>query len=405
MIRNKNSDAMTGVRQATTRRRSRRGGIVAISLVGTIAALTACSSSGSSSSSSAAGGTSAASAAATASASGGASACAQAAAQQEAQLSQPTKFAVPTTPVKGSLLKGKTIADILPGPSPASVSVSQGVQQAAKVLGAKALVYTSNGSVTDYNNDIKLAITAGATYFVMTAENIANISATMAAAGPGVHFVDFGSAPSPTSPLIAGDFAHVGVNFSLEGKMQAIGVLAATDCKANVLAYTEPALPSAVAISNSAVATIKSMCPACTVKLTQLQYGANASSFQNTLQTDLTADPSANYVMVPSDAVTEALLPVLEQAKVPVAGINCDTPVLPLLAKHSTLTVDVCQPPFPYIGFTAVDELLRAAAGQPSATPPLPEQLISATTTFDPSNEFPDFGDYESAYEKLWGVS
>jgi hypothetical protein len=87
-----------------------------------------------------------------------------------------------------------------------------------------------------------------------------------------------------------------------------------------------------------------------------------------------------------------------------VAGINCDTPVLSLLAKHSTLTMDVCQPPFPYIGFTAVDELLRAAAGQPSATPPLPEQLIGATTTFDPSNEFPSFGDYESAYEKLWGV-
>jgi hypothetical protein len=32
-------------------------------------------------------------------------------------------------------------------------------------------------------------------------------------------------------------------------------------------------------------------------------------------------------------------------------------------------------------------------------------QLIAANTTFSASNEFPEFGDYQSAYGKPWKLS
>lgn len=332
------------------------------------------------------------------------SACQATVAKEVKQAEQPMHYVVPKQAVPGSALKGKTIATIVTRNVPSPAGIAKGIQQAGAALGAKVLTYYGDGTVQSWQSDIQLAATRGAKYFDFISIPAQDINKTVEGLGKGVHYVDVEDVSQPSDPLIGIDFAHVQPSAVQEGQDAALGMLQATDCKLSMTAFTYPTLPANDTIGKTAVATVEKLCSSCKAELNALSLSADPTTIQQDVQTEMQRNSGTNYVFGTNDAIALDAIPAAKPSNVPVAGVNCDTDVLSLIAAHNGEKIDVCQAPVNYIGWAVADELLRAAAGKPRAVYAMPAELVGQNSKFNASNPFPDFGNYEAAFKKLWDV-
>jgi hypothetical protein len=322
-----------------------------------------------------------------------------------AQAEQPMNFVTPSQPVSGASLKGQTIATIVTRNVPSPAGIAAGIQQAGQALGAKVLTYYGDGTVQSWQNDIQLAATKGARYFDFISIPPEDINKTVAAVGSNVHYVDVEDVPTPTSPLVGIDFAHVQPSAVQEGTDAALGMLQATNCQLKMTAFTYPELPANDAVGQAAVAEVQKLCPSCSAELNGLSLSADPSTISQDVQTEIQRHSGTNYVFGTNDAIALDAVTAAKGDNIPVAGVNCDADVLSLVAAHNGEKIDVCQAPVNYIGWAVTDELLRAAAGELRAVYAMPVQLVGQSSRFSASDPYPGFGNYQSAFEKLWGIS
>jgi ribose transport system substrate-binding protein len=311
---------------------------------------------------------------------------------------------LPTTAVSGAAMKGKTVAFVAPRTSPNASEIVAGLQAAGKAVGATVLVYYGDGTTASAVTDLQQAIGRGATYLALDglapSDAIGPLTST-----PGLHYVDVLEEASPTAPLSQGEFVHIAVSAAQEGATEADGALSITGCKAHIVAFTYPTIPGQQAVTDGSVAEVQKVCPSCTISTVGVALTATPSDVQGIVQTALLKDPDTNFVLMANDLLALDAMPTLTTANIPEGGVNCDSDVLATVAAHKTEIVDVCQPPFPYIGWFTMDELIRAANGAAPFVQALPVQYVGPNTTLDPNDEFPQFGDYASEYSQLWGVS
>jgi ribose transport system substrate-binding protein len=310
---------------------------------------------------------------------------------------------VPTTSVSGAALKGKTVAFIAPITSPTASSIVAGLVAAGHAVGATVLTYYGDGSTSSAVQNLQQAIGRGATYLVLDglapADAIGPLTST-----PGLHYIDVLEASSPSASLSKAEFVHVAVSAAQEGATEADGALSVTGCKAHIVAFTYPVIPGQQAVTNGSVAEVKHQCPGCTISVVGVPLTDTPSDVQGAVQTALLKDPKTNFILMANDLLALDAMPVLTKDNIPEGGVNCDPDVLPTVAAHHTEIVDVCQPPFPYIGWFALDELIRAANNTTPFVQALPVQYVGPHTTISSSDEFPQFGNYQAKYRSLWGA-
>jgi ribose transport system substrate-binding protein len=376
------------------RRQVRAAWIVVPLAVGSLC-LAACSS----------GSTSSAASTATAAASGGTSttSCVTKVNAVLASAGKSLTALVPTESVSASALKGKTVAFIAPITSPTASGIVAGLMAAGHAVGAKVLAYYGDGSTSSAVQGLQQAIGRGATYLVLDglapADAIGPLTST-----PGLHYVDVLEASSPTAALSKGQFVHVAVSAAQEGATEADGAMSITNCKANIVAFTYPVIPGQQAVTNGSVAEVKSVCPSCTISVVGVPLTDTPTDVQGAVRTALLKYPKTNFILMANDLLALDAMPVLSKDNIPEGGVNCDADVLPIVAAHHTEIVDVCQPPFPYIGWFTMDELIRAANNAAPFVHALPVQYVGPETTINASDEFPNFGNYEAQYLQLWGL-
>ena len=281
----------------------------------------------------------------------------------------------------------------------------QGFVDAAKAAGVPTHLYTGDATTTSYATGIEQALAQHAAGFALSGIPVKTVATPLQKATsqntPFVNYVtqDYGQ------PLLFGDFASVTWSFTEEGKLAGYGILQATNCNAHVLALTFEGSPSQVAVTNGTKAAISQLCPSCVVNTENVPLTDSPAQVQQVVQTELTRYPDTNFVAVENDATALAALPAVKQAGLRESGAGCDPSVYKYLAAHDTLAIDVCPPAPEYSGWVTFDELARAVLGLPSATFPLPLQYVGPQTPFSAQNPFPEFGDYQSAFKTLWGLS
>ena len=153
------------------------------------------------------------------------------------------------------------------------------------------------------------------------------------------------------------------------------------------------------------------LCPACTVKVAHspvAQWGG-----LGTLTSSLLRDQNVNYLVPALDAMISIMKPAIyaanAQDRVRVAAYNATLPAMQDL-KKGVLMAGLAGNPPEWIGWAAVDQVLRALSGQkPIADELVPNRMftranIGSVDLSKPTVDWFGVTHFREGYKKLWGV-
>jgi ribose transport system substrate-binding protein len=331
-------------------------------------------------------------------------ACAQAAAKAIVPYEKPLKADVPSTPVDMSSLRGKhiwAIANTTGDP----LAILDGIIAAAKAAGVTIHTVQTSLSPSDQVQAINEGIAQHVTGIIQDAGTLAALATSYkAATAAHIPFVDVAATPDPNDPLLYGDYAHLTQSYTLAGALEADGILATTGCKANVVIGALPVIPSQEAITAGTQAEFKKLCPTCSVTVLDIPVTDTPVQVQGLVNTELARLPKTNFFDMNNDFYALEAYPALKAAKVPEASVNCDPSVRNLIAAHDTLLIDICGPDQAYQGWAAFDAIARAINHQPAHNTTFQLLYLGPHSNVNPNNLYPDFGNYQAEFEKVWGI-
>jgi len=174
----------------------------------------------------------------------------------------------------------------------------------------------------------------------------------------------------------------------------------------HALVYNIPGFPALQIWGNAFQSAVKTECPSCTLTVLNQTYaqvaaGANTGAIVSQLQ----RDPTIKYVISSDQALNEALPAALSAVGLSDVKIGGSS-----LGKSDIDQVDLGQvtagtpAAFNYQSWLAVDVALRFSEGVPANSETIPEMLITKASNVPASDSFNYPPNYQSLFEKLWGV-
>lgn len=378
------------------------------------AALPACGSS--SSSSSAGGGGSTASSSTQSSGATTTSAASSVVTQAQAAVAKAsaanTAFGGPASSPKPAT--GKTIYIVSCGPSEGCQRLSRGAMAAIQAIGWQGKVLKTDGSVQQFNSSMLLAIQQNASAILIDAFPSAAVAQPLAAAKtkgiPVISMVSGDPVPHTGTGFKGGLYTVVDANNNTMGKLAADYIIANADGKANVGTFTVSAFP-VLALRDAGFVSEMKQCTTCklnspiALELTSLvQDGVpRTADF-------LRANPSVNYMFSTFDAGAVLAAQGIKTAasKAPLIGTEGNAPNLAMIRAGGPEIATVATP-LEWVGWSAIDELNRAFAGQapaPQWTPNgagIPLKIVTKANIPPAGQSYTGDINYAAAYKKLWG--
>lgn len=325
--------------------------------------------------------------------------------------SQPLKFEVPTESVDVSKAQGKTIWVIVTSmQSPLHEAVAEGIEAAAEEAGVNVHFYDGQFQPDRYNDGIRQAIAQGADGIVLQSVARELVSGPIGdAVKQGIPVVDLwnGGIDEP----LDGFFAHVTSDFVQDGKVLADYVLAKSECKANAVTYTASQYVILLDMNKGIEDEFAALCPEdCKLKVSEVNTGELATAVGPQVVADLNRDRSINWLIPQFDAAAQPMVPAIKAAglsdRVKLVGHDGVDVNMDWVRNQDVQVMDMSFPEPDYVGWVILDQMLRALSGAK------PADLVMPGVVFDGDNIpaegeplFPEFGDYESAFEKLWGAA
>jgi ribose transport system substrate-binding protein len=332
------------------------------------------------------------------------------------QQKQPVSWGNPGPAFDTSGIKGKTIHWIsLNADIPFTQSVFAGFKQAAQKVGVNFKFFDGAGNASQEARGVQQAIAAHADLIMIQSIPIPQISTAIAAANkakiPVVEAfnTDAGAPPDP------GTQAAVTYNYTAAGQMMSDDAIRISDCKVDAVTFTtsdEAVAPFGV---KGIQGEMTKYCPdTCSTKVQDARI-AEWSTRLPVLARNAVANPKVNWLMPLYDGETQFTNPAVMQAgaasRVNVASFNATKGIVDQLAKSGNpLAVDIGSP-LAWSGWAIADQSFRLLANQK----PVVDEKIPLRT-FDRDNigeidlskpESTWYGtktNYETEYEKLWGV-
>jgi ribose transport system substrate-binding protein len=377
---------------AETRRRAslrwRRAGVLLA--VAAALSLAACSSSSSTSS----GSTSATSGSGSGLSAADQAGLTKAEALVAAQTVRPTSI-TDTVKVTKPIPTGLTI-DFVPCGSPECLLEGAIVKQAASLVGWKTDVLTNDGTPQGDKAAFAQVVRnkpAAVLYTAIPASTFASdvpACCVTDAVGPSTGIGYEIDGPSQVGPV---------------GGSQAAWIAADSKDKADSVFVNIPAFAILATQATDFMSGMKTYCPTC--KASEINIAlANLASAPDTIVSYLRANPSVNYVVASTDAITLGLPEALKAAgltNVKIVGQGATPTNIQYL--HSG--EEAADAAFPYyeVMYAMVNSAIQDKAGMPvAASVAPPKWLLTPTNAPNTTAQvFPVVTSYESQYEALWG--
>lgn len=206
-------------------------------------------------------------------------------------------------------------------------------------------------------------------------------------------------------------FNYLGTNLSQQnGTLLADWVVANKGAKADAVLYTLPALDISAPVQQAFQATMKTLCPACKVRVVPIDVSTIGTKAPSTIVTDLQAHPDTNVAVFVSLSAATGLPAALKAAGLSVTTVGFGPTAGNLQdIKDGNLTAAL-DIDFPVSTWTAVDAAARLIeGGQPTAgeqSGAVPEQFLGQKDiTFNPTIGWSAFPDFAQRFAQLWQVS
>jgi ABC-type sugar transport system substrate-binding protein len=222
----------------------------------------------------------------------------------------------------------------------------------------------------------------------------------------GIKVVD--SANGSFNNPLGGLFAHVSADFRKAGALDVDYALSTAGCSAPIALLYGSVYEHDVDVKDGVKAELKELCPGCKLESTDVPLSQfTPQGVQLLASTLLRRTPSIKTLIGANDFLGLDALPPSSSAAgdVKVISNNGDEENLELLANgkgHQGAVVSL--PPPAYIGWVALDYVIRAIDGSASEAFALPQQVF-VKDNLDLTTPFPSIGDYQTAFKQLWGVS
>jgi ribose transport system substrate-binding protein len=288
--------------------------------------------------------------------------------------------------------------------------IVQGFEEAARTVGLEPIAFDGKGQTSVQARGIKQAVAADAggialisidPKFVLAAVDEAN-----AADIPVIGVLNTDSAAQP-QPGTAGEAT---LDYVKPGELMVAYAVANTDGPVHALYFTVPEF-SVLAFQEEGVqAGFEKYCSSdCTLDTFEAQIANFKTESQTQTQSGLLANPDTNWVLSSFDAQAQFQIPVIKSAgygsNVRLASINAVNANLQFILDGNVQVADIGNSNA-WLGWSAVDRLMRAMVGEKPAVSEVPIRLFDKSNLqgMDVNDEEALFSgaDYRASYEALW---
>jgi ribose transport system substrate-binding protein len=281
------------------------------------------------------------------------------------------------------------------------VRVANGAKAAADALGWDADVVDGQNQPTVWNSALSTALSEGTDAIILAA-------VPPAAAAGALEKAKKGGVP------VIGLLSEAGAELATDtitldspaiGKLMADTVAVESDGNAKVLLLIDKQFPEIVPRWDAFRKELADVCPSCSVESEQEFSLALASQrLAGIVSSTLSSNPKINYVVQPFDAIA----PFTEQgiraggSKAKIVGLGADPPAVQ--AMTDGIQVASVGTPAEWMGWMAVDSLLRTEAGQEVPDYDVPSRVLTSDSIPGADGWQGDF-DYQSKFKEIWGVN
>jgi len=283
-------------------------------------------------------------------------------------------------------------------------------EAAAKMVGARAVVWPSTGTISSYQQGVEAAITAGANVISLEGTNPSLIAPQLAQArakGIKITLDIFGNG---SSPLPAGFSGGVNMPFSLAGELEADYAIMATKGRVDALVLTSDDIPQTPDVLRGLHRAFNENCSSCTLHYVN-ETVPTWPQFSSATAAALRQHPNVNYVIPIYDNYAQFALSGIRLAgmstKVHMDSLNGTPSVLSTIKPGSVMQMDIGVSAV-WLGWAEMTNALRVALGyRPTVVSGVPRVFTSANVS--QAGSPPSFADgygfnIASSFEKLWGM-
>lgn len=227
-----------------------------------------------------------------------------------------------------------------------------------------------------------------------------------------------GNIHDPTSrlDLTPGAVGGVAYPFSTVGRLMADWAIKSTDGHAHVLIVESSDVTNARDLVYGGIEPeLHSLCAACTYTLLNVPVANWATDMTSSVQAELVAHPSINYILPIYDSMATYVDPAVSAAhatsRVKEVSFNADLAELQLVAANQYMAADVGIS-VPWQGWAYADQALRVLTGHKPVVEQVPIRIFirSNTRPLSLTNGAQDSGawygsvNFKAAYLRLWGL-
>lgn len=335
--------------------------------------------------------------------------CVQAAQEVVDTARAPMDLTLPTEPLDGAQLEGKKIWMILILTNQWSTAVAEGFEAAAGDLGADVTVFDGQGTVNRWNEGIAQAIAQGADAISLLGIDPSLVSEAVKDAGAqGIPVVN-AIAGNFDDPVVDGIYSNLSADYRQDGYDLGAWTIADSGCDAHSLYLYGTGVPLWESQREGSDAAYEELCADdCSIDNQTVDLANLATEMGRTTQTELTQNSDINYVYPANDSAVTFVEPAVTQVNPDVKIVSRDgiTQALDAIRDGGQQEATVATPPEAWIGYSIVDEMGRAILGLEPGGVVVPTRLIDESNVGESNAEIaPEFDGFESAYQKLWGLS
>jgi ribose transport system substrate-binding protein len=324
------------------------------------------------------------------------------------------KFTPPGPPFDASKARGKTVFEIpVSSNVPFNVLTGDAMKKALASWGVKAVIAPTQGQPSQWVQGMNQAIAS-------KADAIAILGMDPQAIGPQIkaakdagipviddHFID---AKHPNPKGYENVAARIPAPYFDAGQLSAAYAIMDKGADANAIIVTSKDILSAGDVVTGIQAEFKKDCPACKTTVVNVPFNDWASKMQTAVQSALTQDPQANYVIPVFDGMVQFAAPAVTAAgatgRVKIASYNATPSVLRMMQEGNVIAMNSGES-YDWLGYALADQILRVLTGTtPTTSEKVPLRAFTKANvgeTGTPPAVNKGYGSaYLSGYKKLW---
>lgn len=319
----------------------------------------------------------------------------------------PVEFLSPGRPIDVSQFRGKTLYFVSIDSVPFIEKAYAAMKEAAEPLGINVRMISGAGRTAAVADGIHKAIAAKAGAILVGSAAFKFVPEAVKAANeakiPIVGLLNISSGQS----IPKGSNGEVTLDYRESGELLVAWAVANTKVPVNAVYVDIPAVDTFAAMKQGIEDGFAKYCPTCKHRSVEVQQASFKQQMETKTQAELRRDPDTNWVFAAIDLLAQFGVPAVQAVGRPdvrIGSINAVEANLGFIQKGMVQAVDVGNNNA-WMGYAAIDRLLRAMAGEPPTMSKLPIRLFDASNLkgANIADEDSLFGvDFRAEYRRLW---